>query len=59
MTRPFIASLALTIATALALVQASPARGAGPSLQELDRDGAWAEVSSSQGVVFVDLYADW
>ncbi len=46
--------LALLLALSFA---ASAARG--DSLESLAAETAFAEISQSKGVVFVDLYADW
>ncbi len=45
-------------ATLLASTFAVSASG-GDSLESLAADTAFAEISQTKGVVFVDLYADW
>ncbi len=51
-TRPIL------LASLLALtVGASPS--GGDALRSLPADTAFADISQSEGVVFVDLYADW
>ncbi len=46
------------LATLFALTFAISA-SAGDSMESLAADTAFAEISQSKGVVFVDLYADW
>ena len=45
---------------ALALLAlGAPARADSPHLEKLDAESAFAELASSEGPVFVDLYAEW
>jgi len=48
----------LFLVTLLALTFAVSA-STGDSLESLAADTAFAEISQSKGVVFVDIYADW
>jgi thiol:disulfide interchange protein len=48
----------ILLATLLASTFAVSASG-GDSLESLAAETAFAEISQTKGVVFVDLYADW
>ena len=48
----------ILLATLLALTWAVSA-STGDSLESLAAETAFADISQTQGVVFVDLYADW
>ncbi len=41
------------------LVLCASARADNPHIEKLDPETAFAEVASTEGTVFVDLYADW
>ncbi len=45
--------------TALLALTFAVSASTGDSLESLAGDTAFAEISQSKGVVFVDLYADW
>ncbi len=44
---------------ALALVLVGPAPAESPRLESLDAEGGFEAVRAADGVVLVDLYADW
>ncbi len=44
---------------ALALVLVGPAPAESPRFETLDADGGFEAVRDADGVVLVDLYADW
>jgi hypothetical protein len=50
-------TLALTLASALGLCIGPAAASA--HLEELDRATAFDEISKTEGIVFVDLFAPW
>jgi hypothetical protein len=60
----FQASLRLTAAlsavlAALALPAFADSPAARMALERIDASGAPAEIASSEGLVFLDVYADW
>ena len=53
-------SLGWAACVALAsLVLCASARADSPHIEKLDPETAFAEVASTEGTVFVDLYAEW
>ena len=54
-----IRSLSLAFATAAVLGIGHAASAQDGTIEELDPSTARAEIGESQGLVLVDLYADW